>query len=82
MSEAEEFDAQLAERGDDRPGLDDLEVDEVTGVVADAAQQPVRIEHRVEDAAQLGALALRQFAAAHQLVHVAQPADDAGELAR
>ena len=33
----EEFDAQLAERGDDRPGLDDLEADDFSGLRLDAA---------------------------------------------
>jgi len=30
---ADEFDAQLAERGDDRPGLDDLEVDDFSALL-------------------------------------------------
>nr|NLI50943.1 tRNA adenosine deaminase-associated protein [Propionibacterium sp.] len=32
---ADEFDAQLAERGDDRPGLDDLEVDDFSALLPD-----------------------------------------------
>lgn len=33
---ADEFDAQLAEQGDDRPGLDDLETDDFSALLPDA----------------------------------------------
>ena len=50
MSEAEEFDAQLAERGDDRPGLDDLEVDDFSALSSSDDEDADDVDDDDEDA--------------------------------